>query len=313
MLPSPRARFAALAVPLLALSCAGGPSVPAGGMSAMESPALGGFPLEAVASRELAAGVSWTALEARRPRRLVLHVVRIAPDAVSKAAPLRAAALVGTDPDGAGPAEAVLLDPLAAALESEALVLVNANGFSFLGPDGPMEPFFPYAKGRPVDVYGAAVRDGLTRSFAAAGAPSLLVDDAGSFSIGPVPGPGVGVHQAVSGFGALISGGRVVPGPGGERHPRTAAGIDREGLLFLVVVDGRSLVRGPGPTLEELARILLDLGCVDALNLDGGGSSVLVIRGEDGIPRIVNEPSDRGFPRYALRPVPVMFAIVPAP
>jgi len=74
-------------------------------------------------------------------------------------------------------------------------------------------------------------------------------------------------------------------------HPRTALGLsqDRHELL-LVVADGR---RGgvPGLTLPELASLMAELGACTALNLDGGGSSVLWVRD-----RIVNQPSD-GFER----------------
>ncbi|NQV15753.1 phosphodiester glycosidase family protein [bacterium] len=61
-------------------------------------------------------------------------------------------------------------------------------------------------------------------------------------------------------------------------HPRTAAGITQEGDLILLLVDGRQLI-SRGVDLSELARILYDLGCRDAINLDGGGSSALVVNG----------------------------------
>ena len=61
-------------------------------------------------------------------------------------------------------------------------------------------------------------------------------------------------------------------------HPRTAAGVTRNGDLLLLVVDGRQ-VESRGVSLEELAVIMHDLGAVRALNLDGGGSSTLVVNG----------------------------------
>jgi len=63
-----------------------------------------------------------------------------------------------------------------------------------------------------------------------------------------------------------------------EVHPRTAAGITRDGDLILLLVDGRQLI-SRGVDLEELAMILYDLGCHEAINLDGGGSSALVVNG----------------------------------
>ncbi|NOZ03973.1 MAG: phosphodiester glycosidase family protein [FCB group bacterium] len=61
-------------------------------------------------------------------------------------------------------------------------------------------------------------------------------------------------------------------------HPRTAAGYTADGQLILLVVDGRQTA-SRGVYLEELAVMMRDLGCVEAINLDGGGSSALVVNG----------------------------------
>jgi len=61
-------------------------------------------------------------------------------------------------------------------------------------------------------------------------------------------------------------------------HPRTAVGITEEGVLILLVVDGRQ-IESSGVDLEDLASILLDIGATEAINLDGGGSSTLVVNG----------------------------------
>lgn len=61
-------------------------------------------------------------------------------------------------------------------------------------------------------------------------------------------------------------------------HPRTAAGRTAGGALVLLVVDGRQPESG-GVNLEQLAEIMLSLGVEQALNLDGGGSSTLVVKG----------------------------------
>ncbi len=63
-----------------------------------------------------------------------------------------------------------------------------------------------------------------------------------------------------------------------EVHPRTAAGITAAGDLILLLVDGRQLI-SRGVDLPELATILFELGCVEGINLDGGGSSALVVNG----------------------------------
>ena len=69
-------------------------------------------------------------------------------------------------------------------------------------------------------------------------------------------------------------------------HPRTAVGTTADDHVLIVVVDGR-MKKSAGMTMLQLARTMKDLGCVEALNLDGGGSSEMWIQGE-----IVNKPSD---------------------
>ncbi len=61
-------------------------------------------------------------------------------------------------------------------------------------------------------------------------------------------------------------------------HPRTAAGYTADGRLILLVVDGRQQA-SRGVSLRELATLMDELGCVEALNLDGGGSSTIVVKG----------------------------------
>ncbi len=75
-------------------------------------------------------------------------------------------------------------------------------------------------------------------------------------------------------------------GFGAERHARTIAGVDREGRLILVTADGVPGV-SEGLTLTEEARLMRALGAVDAMNLDGGGSTTFVVGGTT-----VNYPSD---------------------
>ena len=61
-------------------------------------------------------------------------------------------------------------------------------------------------------------------------------------------------------------------------HPRTAAGVTADGALLLLVVDGRQEA-SRGVSLSELARLMRGLGAVEAVNLDGGGSSAIVVKG----------------------------------
>ena len=71
------------------------------------------------------------------------------------------------------------------------------------------------------------------------------------------------------------------------RHPRTAAGVRADGRILLVTVDGRQPEMSVGMTIAELAALLIELGAVEAVNMDGGGSTAMVVRG-----KVVNSPSD---------------------
>ena len=76
-----------------------------------------------------------------------------------------------------------------------------------------------------------------------------------------------------------------------SRHPRTMVGVDRAGYVWLAVVDGRQ-PSSVGMSFRELQHLADRLELTDALNLDGGGSSTMVVRG-----KIVNHPSDATGPR----------------
>lgn len=84
--------------------------------------------------------------------------------------------------------------------------------------------------------------------------------------------------QAPAFFGTFVA----------SRQPRTLAGVRADGTLLLVTVDGRRPGWSVGMTLPEAARLMRSLGARDALNLDGGGSSAMTIRGE-----LVSMPADR--------------------
>ena len=71
-----------------------------------------------------------------------------------------------------------------------------------------------------------------------------------------------------------------------KRNPRTIAGVDGRGRTVLVTVDGRS-TSDLGLSIAEAADLARSLGLVDAVNLDGGGSTAMAVRG-----RVVGHPSD---------------------
>jgi exopolysaccharide biosynthesis protein len=108
-------------------------------------------------------------------------------------------------------------------------------------------------------------------------------------------------RDVVGGAGLLVSAGapvtdwtseRLRAGFTTQRHPRTMAGVDRDGFLWLFAADGRQPDRSIGMTFDDLVRLALAHGLRDALNLDGGGSTTMVVQG-----RVVNRPSDLTGPR----------------
>lgn len=79
---------------------------------------------------------------------------------------------------------------------------------------------------------------------------------------------------------------------GVRRHPRTLAGITAEGTLILVAVDGRQAGYSAGASFEESAIILQSLGAVEAVNLDGGGSTTVTL-GADRVNRTSDATGER--------------------
>jgi len=104
------------------------------------------------------------------------------------------------------------------------------------------------------------------------------------------------IREAVAGGPRLLTGGKVTitlaeEGMGAAfsttRHPRTAVGVTQDSKLLLVTVDGRQKGLSRGMSLPEMADLLLKFGATDAVNLDGGGSTAMVVRDA-----VVNSPSE---------------------
>ncbi len=85
-----------------------------------------------------------------------------------------------------------------------------------------------------------------------------------------------------------------------DKHPRTLMGYTKDNKLIVMVVEGRNPGVADGVSLTQAAQLLKDLGCEEALNLDGGGSSCMLINGKETI-----RPSDKA----QQRPVPAVFII----
>lgn len=231
------------------------------------------------------------------PRPLWIHILQF--DLADKTHELAVA--VGEDPDGDGPAESQMVDPKELASQVELVFAVNANAWSTLPPTQTGQaPQF--VEGGASDVLGWVVADGVERSPVEKSVWSFWLDEDGVGHIGNLS-EAVSARLAISGFAGLLSEGAILPkeNPDSPLHPRTALGLDAQGrIVTLVVVDGRQPGFSEGMNEHELAELMRELGCWNALNLDGGGSAVMLLKQE-----VLNSPSQS----QRLRPVPVMIGL----
>ncbi len=158
----------------------------------------------------------------------------------------------------------------------------------------------PYFLGNLARVCGWAMSDGSLYSEYPPDRnwPSLIVNDRGRVRIGRFVQLPADARNVVSGIAQIVTDGRNTAadsdsGELAQPAPRTAAGIDREGnTLILFVADGERPNYSVGITHSRMAEEMLGRGAWDAIALDGGGSTTLVMRDSHGIARVVNCPSD---------------------
>jgi hypothetical protein len=238
------------------------------------------------ANETLRQGVEYQRVVRFSPRLMVIHVITInlrtngmrfvvtPPDVLNSETPLKARTT------------SQFLE------EFEMDIAVNGDGFLPWWSNGPTD-YYPHV-GDPVAPLGDAASRGEVYWRTQEVLPTLYVSSRNSVSFDEPARP----YNAISGVTRLVMGGFPVDGlTDTNLHPRTAIGYSKNGkFLYIVVVDGRQPLYSEGITLPELADLMVALGAHDAMNLDGGGSSTLVIRGADGKPRILNSPIDMYIP-----------------
>lgn len=248
-----------------------------------------GRPAPVPIKQTLYEGVTYRRVVQYLPRPMIAHVLTIDTKA-------KGIEFLVTPPDSEGST------PLRARTTSQFLeefgvqVAVNGGGFSPWWSRGPAD-YYPHVSD-PVAPTGFTASNGdvyWTESATEGVPPVLFISRRNALSFNRKPNR---VHSAISGDRMLLLKGEIVPDlDHTEREPRTALGINRNGrYLYLVVVDGRQPFYSEGATFVELAQLLLDHGAYQAMSLDGGGSSTLVIEGEDGQPVILNSPIDHYIP-----------------
>lgn len=188
-------------------------------------------------------------------------------------------------------------------------IAINGDGFDPWWSRGPAD-YYPRA-GDLVAPHGPAASDGDFYSFGVLErvgvAPTMYITRQQYPSFNNRPNR---VWTAISGGQMLVAKGEAVSSlDNSALEPRTAIGINQNGrYVYLVVVDGRQPFYSAGATFAELADLLVEQGAYLAMSLDGGGSSTMVIEGEDGKPVILNSPVDNYIPGRE-RPVANHFGV----
>lgn len=231
-------------------------------------------------------GVTYTREVYTSPRKMVVHIVKIN---VAKGS-VKPFVTPAEDPDSDTPYKARTVSEFAE--EFGVQLAINGGGF---------DPWYDYKlvyyphNGDPVTPLGRVISDNiLFDPEDAAKFPLLLFGGKRPVDISYTD---VNAKYAISGIRMLVENGELVEDLNDSQlAPRTAAGVDAAGHnLVIVVVDGRQIGYSRGATLAEVAQILIDNGAVNGLELDGGGSSTLVVNTGDGY-NVLNSPIHRGIP-----------------
>ncbi len=205
--------------------------------------------------------------------------------------------------DTANPSVEIVISPKQAidgAFVNNALPSVHVS--SFVKQTGCLAgintaPFSPVSanEGEKRTVFGLTVSDGTVVSRASSVYDALVFYKDGSMAIEEQSKfeDFDTVKNAAGGFYAIMKNGELTPRVLSQqaRHPRSAAGI-ADKILYLLVIDGRQSA-SEGATEAETALILQKFGATQAINFDGGGSSTLALRDENGSVAVLNAPVHR--------------------
>ena len=185
--------------------------------------------------------------------------------------------------------------------EFGAQVAINADFFYPWYSHNPLS-YYPHV-GDPVTVEGFAASKGVVYKIYPKKDilfPTLFLSSDNHAQFGTYELPHPAIYNAISGDQMLLVNG--VPkqnGPSYEaaKQPRTAIGLDRTNRkMILMVVDGRQPNYSEGVTTVELADLMRQYGAYNAMNLDGGGSSTLVVADKQRGPQILSCPIDCHIP-----------------
>ncbi len=245
-----------------------------------------GRPLPTEVKQKLYDGVVYRRKVHTEPRLWIAHIITI---------DLHTAGIqfLVTPPDFTGKQDE---HPLKARTTSEFLdefnlqIAVNGDGFSPWRSNSFLD-YYPHS-GDLVTPNGYTASRG--EHYAEGNQPVLYIS---KDNVAQFEAPKGKVYNAISGSHMLVVEGEPIEGLDSKiPAPRTAIGVDfGPDRLVIVVVDGRQPFYSEGATLTQLANLMIDYGVYTAMNLDGGGSSTLVIEGVFGS-RVLNSPIDSHIP-----------------
>ncbi|MFM8173778.1 MAG: phosphodiester glycosidase family protein [Pirellulaceae bacterium] len=258
---------------------------------------------------QLPDGVEYSVEARQEPRKLRIHRLVIDLEKVGN----RLAVGLDQDPDQQGPAETQLTKPIALAQKHQMRCAINTNAWAML-PDAKTGKPPGYIVGGHANISGWAMQGEDQRSPREPAYWSCWQESDGRCWIGcfapesPYRRQPQEPRWAVSGFRGILMDGKILAEPSDVLHPRTALGLSDDGKRMVwLVVDGRQPGYSEGVSERELAELLVEAGCQDGMNLDGGGSSVMLLTSASGILQPVNKPSDK----LGARPIPVLLGIGP--
>jgi GH25 family lysozyme M1 (1,4-beta-N-acetylmuramidase) len=170
---------------------------------------------------------------------------------------------------------------------------INGDGFYYMDASHNAQLLCPNG-GDPVKPNGLAASRGNLYSRVRSSQPTVYISSANQVTF-TRPGK---VFNAVSGDRIVVEKGKIPPKLATNiENPRTAIGLSVNGrYLLFFVIDGRQPGYSEGVTLPELSSIMIAHGVYTGVNMDGGGSSTLVIRGVDGRSRVLNSPIEQNLP-----------------
>ena len=238
-------------------------------------------------TQRIFSGVTYFRKEMQTPRKMVAHVLAVD----MRAGGLKCLVTPPSDDSGL-----LCTRKTSKYLEEFSLQFaVNGDGFSYLDQDTYDPQQYCPNGGEPVKVNSYAASRGKVYSQQWAGRPIMYLNKSNEVTFNEPKGA---VYNAVSGDRMLVEKGKRVANLESQTiEPRTAAGLNQNGRwLFLVVIDGRQSGYSEGATFPELADFLLSLGAYNGINLDGGGSSAMVIESVLGGPFVLNSPIEGNIP-----------------